>query len=348
MTTPTNENQLMLELINRARANPQAETNRYSALNGDLNEGLAAGTISTDAKQPLAWNELLGNAAEGHSQDMLDRDFFAHRNPDGDRSFDRIADAGYNASTTGENLAWTGTSRSSINLAAQTAFQHELLFVDAGVRGRGHRVAILNDNYREIGISNLAGRNYQGFNSVVVTTQNYGTQRNSDPFLTGVVFTDRVVNDNFYTIGEGLGGATIRVYDASGTSLIDSTVTYGSGGYQLQLAAGTYDITVVTDFDGDGEDEIASADDVVIGTDNVKVDFTSAIASEITPTPAPDPAPAPTPDPTPAPTPDPTPAPTPDPAPAPTPDPAPAPTPDPTPAPTPDPAPAPTPDPAPA
>ncbi|MGK7891504.1 MAG: CAP domain-containing protein, partial [Leptolyngbyaceae cyanobacterium] len=330
MTKPTNENQLMLELINRARANPQAETNRYSVLKGDLNEGITKKPISTDAKQPLAWNELLGNSAAGHSQDMLDQDFFAHKNPNTNkRSFDRIADANYNASTTGENLAYN-VSTQPLNLAALTAKQHELLFIDAGVKGRGHRKAILNGDYREIGISNLSGTDYQpGSNNwphAVITTQNYGTQKNSNPFLTGVVFTDEIVDDDFYTIGEGLGNAKVEVYDASGTNLISSTTTYDSGGYQLQLVAGTYDVVGITDFDGDGADEIASADNVVIGTKNIKVDFTSAIASEIPASPTPDPVPAPTPDPVPAPTPDPAPAPTPDPVPAPTPDPVPAPT----------------------
>jgi hypothetical protein len=42
--------QLQLELINRARLDPVAEAARLGI---DLNEGLAAGTISAAAKQPL-------------------------------------------------------------------------------------------------------------------------------------------------------------------------------------------------------------------------------------------------------------------------------------------------------
>ena len=45
--TPTNDEQYMLELINRARANPAAEAATYGI---DLNEGLSAGTISSAAK----------------------------------------------------------------------------------------------------------------------------------------------------------------------------------------------------------------------------------------------------------------------------------------------------------
>ena len=48
---PTDYEQYMIELINRARANPGAEAARIGV---DLNEGIPAGTITTDPKQPLA------------------------------------------------------------------------------------------------------------------------------------------------------------------------------------------------------------------------------------------------------------------------------------------------------
>src|SRR5437764_1681142 len=72
---PTNYEQYLVELINRGRANPTAEAARYSI---DLNEGLAAGTISTAAKEPLAINPYLTSAAHGHSQWMIDTDTFSH------------------------------------------------------------------------------------------------------------------------------------------------------------------------------------------------------------------------------------------------------------------------------
>jgi serralysin len=65
-TEPTAQEQYMLELINRARLNPQAEADR--SLGGNLNEGLAPGTISTKPKQPLAFDLKLEQAAQGHSQ----------------------------------------------------------------------------------------------------------------------------------------------------------------------------------------------------------------------------------------------------------------------------------------
>ena len=52
--------QYMLELINRARADPLAEAARLGV---GLNEGLPPGRISPDAKQPLAANDMLNAAA---------------------------------------------------------------------------------------------------------------------------------------------------------------------------------------------------------------------------------------------------------------------------------------------
>ena len=72
--------QFMLELMNRARANPSAEAARQGIA---LNQGISGSdTISTAAKQPLAPNNLLDNAANGHTADMFARNFFRHTSPE--------------------------------------------------------------------------------------------------------------------------------------------------------------------------------------------------------------------------------------------------------------------------
>ena len=72
--------QMLLELINRARLDPAAEAARFGI---DLNEGLAPNTLSGVSKQPLAMNETLLSVARAHSQDMINRDYFAHDTPEG-------------------------------------------------------------------------------------------------------------------------------------------------------------------------------------------------------------------------------------------------------------------------
>src|SRR4051812_30970023 len=88
---PSNLEQYIVELINRGRANPAAEAARYNVA---LNEGLAAGTISTAAKQPLAVNPSLTDGARGHAQWMLAHNTFSHTGANGSSPGDRMSAAG--------------------------------------------------------------------------------------------------------------------------------------------------------------------------------------------------------------------------------------------------------------
>ncbi len=54
----TGYSQLLIELVNRARANPAGEAALYGI---NLNQGLPAGTITPTPKQPLAPHEALAD-----------------------------------------------------------------------------------------------------------------------------------------------------------------------------------------------------------------------------------------------------------------------------------------------
>ncbi len=54
---------------------------------------------------PLVWDEEMWNVALAHSQDMCDRHFFDHYNPDDKSPFDRMDDAGVSYRSAGENIA---------------------------------------------------------------------------------------------------------------------------------------------------------------------------------------------------------------------------------------------------
>ncbi|MBR2534632.1 MAG: hypothetical protein IKE66_01030 [Hyphomicrobium sp.] len=102
--------QLLLELMNRARLDPASEAARLGI---SLNAGLAAGTISTAAKAVLAPNSDLVTAARGHSQYMIDVDQFAHSGIGDGTPTSRMQAAGYTLTgswRTGENMAWVGTT----------------------------------------------------------------------------------------------------------------------------------------------------------------------------------------------------------------------------------------------
>ena len=89
---PTVPEQLMLELVNRTRANPAAEAARFGI---SLNEGLVPGTISTTAKPPLAFHPKLILSARNHSQWMLSTNIFDHTGVNNSTPKERMTDAGY-------------------------------------------------------------------------------------------------------------------------------------------------------------------------------------------------------------------------------------------------------------
>lgn len=252
--------QLILELINRARLDPLGEAARYGL--ADLNSGLSPGTISAAPKQPLAYNPLLFDAAQGHNAWLASTDGFTHTGEGGTTSGQRIEDAGYGnvgAIYSGENLALTAAS-GNFDANAQTLQHHQNLFLSAG-----HRVNILNPNYEEVGISVIADP-YQGM-SGLITTQNFGGRTASPVFITGVNYADTDNND-FYSIGEGAAGRTVSVY--SGNTLLGAATTALAGGYQYQVAAnGGYEVV----FSGGGLSGEMGAALSTAGI-NIKVDLT--------------------------------------------------------------------------
>jgi len=56
-------------------------------------------------KPALQWNETLRTVARNHSQDMVNRNFFSHNNPDGLSPGDRVTNAGVTYSAVAENIA---------------------------------------------------------------------------------------------------------------------------------------------------------------------------------------------------------------------------------------------------
>lgn len=87
---------------------------------------------------PLKEDAQLRTAAQGHSDDMANRDFFSHTNPDGADPGKRTTAAGYRWSTYGENIA----------MGQQTPQQ----VMDSWMKSPGHRANILNCSFKDIGV----------------------------------------------------------------------------------------------------------------------------------------------------------------------------------------------------
>ena len=86
----------------------------------------------------LAWNDAVADVAQSHSEDMVERDFFDHTNPDGKSPFDRLHDAGIEYSGAAENIAWGYPSAETV--------------LDGWLNSSGHRANIENCSMTEHGV----------------------------------------------------------------------------------------------------------------------------------------------------------------------------------------------------
>lgn len=274
---PTAEEQLMLEMVNRARANPTEEGVRlmdtddsrvqfaYSFFNINKTATKAAFT-SYPQRPPLAFHPDLIAAARNHSRDMDVNNFQGHSSSNGDDLSDRYAKVGYaSQGMYGENVAaysesvWHG---------------HCGLNVDWGEQNQidlGHRENIMNFKsavYTEIGIGIIFNGKglMQGYVGPYVITQNFGMR--SVRYITGVVYADKN-NNGFYDIGEGLEGVTVTpnrgtYYAISSTSGGYAIPFTGSGSVTITASGGNLTAPVTKTIDFTGE--------------NTKVDFIPASA----------------------------------------------------------------------
>jgi uncharacterized protein YkwD len=125
-------------------ANTAADEQKALAL---LNADRAANGLA-----PLRANAKLTSLAQFYAQDMINRNFFAHNNPEGQTPFDRMRARGISFGYAGENLA----INSSV-AGAERAFMNS----------PGHRANILNPHYTQVGI----GVRYSRSGSVYVVQE---------------------------------------------------------------------------------------------------------------------------------------------------------------------------------
>ncbi|GEM_PF-5862079 len=249
---PTGIEQLFLELLNVARADPTA-----------YGESIGVDLAYIEPSQPLAINPLLGQAARLHSEDMSSRNFFTHNNPDGEDPGDRIDRAGYEWKAYGESLA------GGYDSAAEALRE---LIIDFGVADLGHRNHLLSHDsisatLVEVGVGAVVnGSGTYRHYFTIDSARDYYTTDPHDSFLTGVIYDD-ADGDDFYSAGEGYGDVTVRAVTAGGGAEF-TTTSFASGGYSLELPAGAYQVTVA----GGGFPTNLTTD-VTIASTNVKVDF---------------------------------------------------------------------------
>jgi len=258
---PTPDQQLVLEYVNRARANPVAEGQRLGI---DIHEGLeddpqngCYGPEYVGVRPPLAMNPLLLAIAQGHTEDMYNQNYFSHDDPNGTTPFQRMSNAGYNYVSAGEDMA-AGTDMSATAL-------EDFMMVDSGTPCRPHRMNLLDifpyppPAYAEIGVGY-----YQGSSGQAFITEDFGTAANAGPFLLGVVYNN-ADGSNFYEVGSGIAGVTIT--PSSGSYY---AVSSSSGGYAIPIgSSGTITVTA----SGPGFGPVTKT--VTLTGTNIKLDFTT-------------------------------------------------------------------------
>ena len=274
---PTDEEQLYLEFINRARAHPAAEAERLRrSTDPEVLNACAYFGVDFDrmvqqmsalaATPPLSLNPQLTAAARLHSLDMWTNGFQSHNGSDGSSPVTRVQAQGY---------AWAALGENVYSWATSVAQGHAGFEIDwgPGVGGMqtppGHRDNIHGGAYREIGIGVVNGRN-AGVGPQLVT-QEFSRQFGLTPFITGVAYYDLNAN-GFYDLGEGLPGVTVSVVGSSFFA-----VTTNSGGYSVPVPGdGSY--TVSFSAPGFASTQAVA---VVTGGNNVKVDFTPRYAPPV-------------------------------------------------------------------
>jgi uncharacterized protein YkwD len=250
--------QLSLERINRARLRPGAEASKNGIA---IDEGIP-GALNTSPKPAVALNSALKNSARAHSLDMLNNDYFEHNSLNGDTPFDRMEDEGFVFRTAGENLAWRGTT-GSLNETTTVENQHVDLFVDSGIANRGHRVTMLNRNFREVGISIVRGQFTKDGTTYdsLMQTQDFATSVTDQVFVLGVVYQDRNSNTQ-YDYGEGTANSTVTLGSVSKS-------TNSAGGYSFAVSSpGDYVLRFAN-----GQSVNLTID---MGTANIKVDMVTS------------------------------------------------------------------------
>lgn len=253
---PDGNEQQLLWLMNRARANPAQEglwlaTSDDKEFAGDrdffgVNKALLQDEFASYASMPpAAFDIRLYNAAKEHCDDLIGRDAQDHNN-----QFDRVKSAGFSM----------GHARGSIFSYAQSPLNaHAAWNIDWGTtadgmqEGRGHRMGLmsLDGNYTNAGIAVVAEANSETRVGPYVVTGNYAEAANKpdhfNQFIVGTVWNDRNANQQ-YDAGEGVGGVTVR--PASGGYY---AITAESGGYAIPVVEnGEYIVT----FSSSGKSDI--------------------------------------------------------------------------------------------
>ena len=110
---------------------PAAEVDAFAELAAEARRDAGCST-------PLAWHADVAAAAQGHSEDMRQRDYFDHVGPDGRTPMQRVQSAGVEVSAVAENIAHGQPTAVAV--------------LESWLGSPGHRRNLLNCEYTHHGV----------------------------------------------------------------------------------------------------------------------------------------------------------------------------------------------------
>ena len=142
---------------------------------------------TANGREPLAWSDDLARLGRAHSQDMIDRDFFDHTNPDGESPTERgkrldvscasvleteqdpsIAENIFDAAMYHSRRTTRRGDEVSVTYNWKTVEELSERVVQGWMDSPGHRRNILNDNYEAQGLGAAVASDLRVF-----VTQNF-------------------------------------------------------------------------------------------------------------------------------------------------------------------------------
>ena len=247
----TAEEQQFVYDLNEARRDPGA----YAATH--LSASLRDLVASYQARPPLAVGDVISDAAQARTDDMVAYGYFGHYNPTtGFGPQQALAQVGYDWSSWGENIGKGYRTPASMLVGFLTS-------------NSGHRESVMGQGqipqtFREIGVGH-----HSGSSTWTVILARPG---NTEPALTGVVYDDKN-NNNRMDLGEGIPGVSV----SAGSAAVQTNL---GGGWSIPIGSGTWEVTA----SGGGLPSTMRTS-AAMGSQNVWVDFESEPLPDARPAP---------------------------------------------------------------
>jgi hypothetical protein len=241
------EGVLLLQLINRYRADPPADAARMRwppgppppGLRSDIDQPLFLREMATVVPAPpLLHDDRLTVAARGHAAYLARHRLVQHTEDPalpgfcGERPLDRARAAGFGPGGVGENCAGPSPGIWFAHISFIVDWTHAPDPGNGGMQpGRGHRVSLGNPRFTRVGLGLVVDPEHADRRWVVEV---FGRLLTEPRRAGGVVFTDADA-DGLCDPGEGLAGARVSVVDAAGAQVAGCT-TPAHGAWFLDLA----------------------------------------------------------------------------------------------------------------